>query len=172
MAPFSPHHTAATLKPSHPTVVIDGIHKMKETEFEKELRAHIHAIQLTVHSAKMHASAMRYAPSSLPASTTDARAPATDFEDDGCSDGCSTTADDCAAGEENVWTAADYEPTNENCYLPQLLDDNVATRQPSLVDQIARLGSLEMYWSPWESELLQDTFWGSGSDLENDAASI
>ena len=59
---------------------------------------------------------------------------------------------------------------NETFELPQLREDNAATRQPSQGDQFEGLGSLEMYWSPWESELLQDEFRDSGSDLEKDAA--
>jgi len=170
MAPFCPHHTAATRKPSHLHVTIDAIHKTKETGFDKDLRAHIHAISLSVRSAQLHAIAMRSAPSALPASTTDARAPATVFEDAGFSDWSSTTADEFAADEEMVWNkAVDYEPTSVDGELAQLLADNTATRQPSLGD---RLGSLAMYWSPWESELLQDDFWDSGMVFESNAAGI
>jgi hypothetical protein len=150
MALFCPHYTAGSLK----------------------LRAHLDAIRLSVHSAQLHAIAMRSAPSSLPASTTDTQTPATEFEDAGCSDWSSTTADDCAADEETVWKAADCEPTHENGEMPQLLEDNTAPHQPSQGDQIARLGSLAMYWSPWEYELLQDEFWDSGSDVESDDAGI
>ena len=138
----------------HPNVTIDAIHKTKETEFDKDLRAHIHAIRLSVHSAQVDAIAMQPAPSSLPASITDTMTPATVFED---------ASFDCfSSDEETVWnTAVDCAPTSEDGGLSQLLEDNAATYQASLEDQIARLGSQEMYWSPWESELPQDGFWDS-----------
>ena len=161
MAPFCPHYTAATLKPSHLNVTIDAIRKTKD------VHAHIHAIRLSVLSVQMHAMAMRSATSALPVTTIDAQAPATDLEDAGCwsshttADWSSTTtAEHSPADEENVSNKAlNCDPTSEDGELSPLPADNTATRRPSIGDQIARLGSLEMYWSPWESELLQDKFW-------------
>ena len=154
MAPFCPHYTAATLKPSHLNVTIDAIRKTKD------FHAHIHAIRLSVHSAQMHAMAMQSVTSALPVTTADVQAPATDLEDAGCSDSSATTAEHSPADEEIVWNkAAECGLTSEDGELSPLPEDNTATRRPSIGDQIARLGSLEMYWSPWESELLQDKFW-------------
>ena len=183
MAPFCPHHTAATRKPSHPNVTIDAIHRTKETEFDKVLRAHIaaspllclarahrpshiHVIRLSVRSAQVDANAMQPAPSSLPASITDTMAPATVSED--------AAFDGFSSDEEPVWNTAVDAPTSEDgelflmseipLYKEQLLEDTgtgSATHQASLGDQIARLGSQEMYWSPWESGLLQDGCWDS-----------
>jgi hypothetical protein len=170
MAPFCPHHTAATRKPSHLNVTVDAICKKKQTEFDEDLRAHIHAIRLLVHSAQVDGIVMRSAPTAPSASTTDAWAPAMEFEEAGFVDWSSTTADESAADEEIVWNeAADCDPMSVDGELAQLLEIDTATRRPSLGD---RLGSLAMYWSPWESELLQDEFWDSGSDDENDVAGI
>jgi len=158
MAPFCPHHTAATRRPSHPNVTIDAIHKTKEAEFNNVLRAHIHAIRLSVHSAQMDVIAMHPASSSLPASITDtltpANSPATVSED--------AAFDDTSSDEETVWNkVVECAPTSEDGGLSQFLEDNAATHQASLEDQIAHLGSQESYWNPWESELLQDEFWDS-----------
>ena len=155
MAPFCPHYTAATLKPSHLNVTIDAIRKTKDCH------AHIHAIAIRL-SAQTYAMTMRYATSALPATTTDAQAPATDLEDAGCSDWSSTTDDHPPADEEIVWNkAAGCDPTSEDGELSHPIEDNAETRQTSLGDQIAPLGSLENYWTPWESELLQDEYWDS-----------
>ena len=156
MAPFCPHYTAAALKPSHLNVTIDAIRKTKD------LHAHIHAIRLSVHSGQMHAMAMKSATSALPATTIDAQASATNVEDAGCLDWSSTTAEHSPADEVIVWDKeADCDPTSENGEMWHLPEDNTATRRPSLGDQIARVGSLEMCWNPWESELLQDKYWDS-----------
>ncbi|KAJ1473537.1 hypothetical protein T484DRAFT_1752073 [Baffinella frigidus] len=159
MAPFPPHHAAAaTRKPSHPNVVNDGIHKNDY--------AHLHPIRLSPHS--VDATTMRWgAASSHRASNTDARAPAMEMDEDSVNDTRCTTADDCAADDKTVMIkAADCDRTNMHGELPQLLD------QPSEGDQSALLGSLVMYWDPWEAELLKDEFWDCDSDFDNDAAGI
>ena len=160
MAPLCPHHAPATRNKSHLNATIGGIKKRSSRW------AYLDAIRLSVDSSQVHGDVKQSAPFLLPASSTDPKDPPTDFEDVGSS----TTTLDCAADEENVWKAADCEHTNETSELPQLQEENAATRQPSQGDHFEGLGSLDRYWSPWESELLQDEFWDSGSDFEKDAA--
>ncbi|KAJ1487641.1 hypothetical protein T484DRAFT_1744975 [Baffinella frigidus] len=168
MAPFCPHYTAALRKTSCLNVVTDGIHKNDY--------GYLHQRMLSPYS--VDATTMRWsAPSSHAASNTDARAPATEMGEDIVerptvffeldvhgADERSTTADDGATDDKTFWTKA----------LPQLLNDNAPPPQPSEGDQIARLGSLEILktsWDPWESELLQDDFWGLHV-FEDDTAGI
>jgi hypothetical protein len=117
-----------------------------------------------------------------------------DFEDAVCYGWRSTTQgdDNCASYDEIDWNkAADCECTDENGELFDVLQDNdeetvwnkaavsfledtEATDQPS-EDQFARLGSLDMYWNPCESELIQSTFWDAGmlsSEFGDDEAGI
>ena len=177
MKPSSPTRAAATRSPSRLSIINAGIHK-HDCELRKELHFQLHAMRLSPHFPHFHSTDMRpeSAPSSQRVSNTDAWEAATqrgadvaetpedfseleghesDFEDAECWH--FPTADDCEASKKAVWCkAVDCET------LPQ----------PSLADQIAPLGSLAMYWSPWESELLQDEFWDSGSDVESDAAGM
>ncbi|KAJ1473944.1 hypothetical protein T484DRAFT_1751861 [Baffinella frigidus] len=190
MALFCPHHAPATRKSSPRNGVISAIHKIDAIHKTKDLRDHLDAIRLSVHrrrtspwahSAQVDATItiIEPAPSLLRASNADARAPASDFEKDASSGRVLCLAADQDASHTK---AVDYERTSEHGELSQLLedtyeygdlsqllDDNATTR---LQDQFARVESLETCWSPWESELLQDDFWGSGSDVENDAAGI
>ena len=189
MAPSSPTHTTATRKPSRLSIINDGIHKhdhgfrnfdhlcstmsqpptqRPDCEVRKALQFQLNAMRLSPHFPHFHATDMRRpesAPSSQQASNTDAATERradfaetpevfswqeSDFEDADC--WRSPTSDDSEPDETTLWST-----------------DNTATRQPPQGD---RLGSLEMYWSPWESELLQDEFWDSGSDVESDAAGM
>jgi hypothetical protein len=106
-------------------------------------------------------------PSSPQASSIDAQATATEMDEDivHLPEFVSNKSDfdDASHSTTQSADAADYMCTDENGELLEVLAGSAATHQPSEGDQIAPLGSLAMYWSPWESELLQDAFWDSES---------
>jgi len=171
MAPYSPPHAAATRKQSHPNVIIDGI--KKDSELRTHARNHIPARRASVPvmvAASVHdetTSRWQSAPSSPQASSTDAQATATDMDEDIVElpefVGNELDFDDAWRSITQIVDAADFECAGENGELLEVLAGSAATHQPTEGNQIAPVGSLEMYWSPWESELLQDEFWDSES---------
>jgi hypothetical protein len=161
MAPSLASNAAATRKP-HLNVVIDGMKRKKMSNIGN-LRAEIHARRPSLPAQGTVIDHGETWSTCSDTSTWTTGSDESDFDDEGFSDSSSTTpsADNCAADCAADWgNAAKCECTGANGEVVEFRGDSEATHQPSDVDQIAPLGSLDMYWSSWESELLQSECWG------------
>ncbi|KAJ1482751.1 hypothetical protein T484DRAFT_1802887 [Baffinella frigidus] len=165
MAPYSPPaHTAATRKQSHLNVIIDGIPK-KTTPRALTAQTMIPARRPSLPTLTRTSGFRTQARSTemsedilgQPVFVSKLEDNALHFEDGGCSDWRSATRipDDTISSSdaETVWhKAAACERTDENGQLLGVLEDTA----------VAGVGSPEVSWSPWESELLQFKFWEYG----------
>ena len=165
MASLYPQNAAATRKQSQLNAN-NEIHKTNASELRTG--AHLPAIRLLpLSSNSVDATTIcGLEPSSHWAPNTDARAPAPEMGEERQEVHFERGGHDERRFEGNELSRTPTLTTNDDCAT-----GNEATHPPSHPPiitshggQDAGLGSLATYWSPWESELLQEEFWVSDVD--------